>query len=308
MNRLVHSLEGNLRSMQISGKKFFIFVEGGLDRSFVDAIMRRQGSMLPTDFEIRAARELPGSTGGKQRLIKHYKSLRRRQALHGAAFSKKFTTAFIFDKDIDELQRFKLRSAHAIYTETYDLEGHLFTCGDLAKAISFSSGITLDQAQNIIGDQRRYLARIAEAWADWIALCIVSKITGAHVGCTFEKSSALNNGIEPINAALKDQFMQKMAEKINVDTTVIERKFIRYLRVIKDEARAGNPLKFFRGKWMRDVLQQYTAKQISIPDATVDGLCAKVLTALVSQVGASTDCVCCSDIYQKLLPLRDQIS
>jgi hypothetical protein len=309
MSRLVHSVSGSIRSMQISKKRMFLFVEGALDRTFYDQLLRSQHFGVTDDYEIRAAKELPGNTGGKPALMKHFRTLKQRDELAGERFGKRYTSAFIFDKDIDDLSRKKLRSPHAIYTSTYDLEGHLITCGDLVQAISIAAGITYHQALAVTGRSDAFLTKIAGTWVDWIALCILSQLNSIAVGCTFDRPSPINpGGLGATDLVERDRFIAKLAKELNISTDEASKKFRYYVEIVNRKIARKEPLRYFKGKWIRTILQEYMAPLLTIPGATVNGLGDKVLTVLVAQIAQNEACKCCFPFYGSLQALAETVA
>ena len=304
MNRLVHSTGGSLRSMQISSKQLFVFVEGGLDRVFYDRLLRFSKVNMQNQYEIRAAKELPNGMGGKVGLTQHFDELKRRGALQGSALGKSYTSVFVFDKDIDDLTRKKLRSKHALYTNTYDLEGHLLMCGDLIDALASAAQITLEQAKRVIGDPSSFLQKIAITWSDWIALCILSHIHSISVGCSYTLSSQINtNGLGPTDISERDKYLVKLSNRTGQSVDELRRRMEYYSKAVKSEARKGNPFKFFRGKWMKTIFQEDVAKRIVAADAQVHGLSERLLAILVANIGGA-NCSCCTlqeDAFKQLL-------
>ena len=77
MTRLVHSSSGGLRAMQISTAQVFAFVEGGLDRPFVERLLRLF-ARSDTKVRVVAIKETTSATGGKPALLEHFRRLRRK--------------------------------------------------------------------------------------------------------------------------------------------------------------------------------------------------------------------------------------
>src|SRR5689334_11076490 len=101
MTRLLHSNQGYLRSMQISGHSLFVFVEGQLDRYFTERLCDAALGSLGVNYIVRLSAELPGGTGGKPGLLRYRDYLHGRPALRTSLQGKLTVVAFILDKDID---------------------------------------------------------------------------------------------------------------------------------------------------------------------------------------------------------------
>lgn len=307
MKRLTHSPAGYIRTLQISKQEFFIFVEGGLDRAFYDRLLQSSFIDKNISYEIRAAKELPGATGGKARLLDFFRELRRTKKLSSFSLGKNFSSAFFLDKDIDDISRKKIRSPHIIYTKTYDLEGHLISCGDLGLALADSCGITKGQANLIVGEKDVFLRRLIENWLDWTTLCVISQINNVNVGCTFDRPSAINsNGAGEVELEKLDSFKKQLSEKIGVDENTFSILYLKYREKIRLEISKGNSLRFFKGKWFKHILQVYVNQMLNIPDANANSLGEKLMVALLGQVAARTPCECCSPFSVPLTSLSER--
>ena len=95
------------------------FFYAGICESIADLQLR---------YEIFIARQLPGSTGGKQALLNFFAFLRRSKALVSSLGGQR-ACIFFLDKDVDDLQRKKKRSQHTVYTEHYDVQNYIFIHG-----------------------------------------------------------------------------------------------------------------------------------------------------------------------------------
>jgi hypothetical protein len=310
MNRLVHSNAAHLRALQISEKKFFAFVEGGLDRSFYDRLLDNLFDKSDFGYQVIAAKELPAATGGKPSLLNYFKLLRKNGKLFGEAFGKKFVCAFFADKDIDDLSRKKMRSPHFIYTSTYDLEGHLLSCGDLTRAVADASGVTKEQAQGFLGPQTSYLNGFAKNWIDWTTLCVISQLHKVNCGCTYDRISAINpNVINKTDAAALGAFQDSLRVRMNVSELDFSKIFKKYKNLIERAIENGEPLKYFKGKWFIAGLQSHASAHLRVPDAGINSLGEKVITALLGQVAIDIEnCRCSSKFSISLRELEQKIA
>ena len=301
MTRLVHSEGGYLRSMQISNCQVFAYVEGATDRPFYERILRNGlGNAQP--FRIVAAKELPGNTGGKPRIIEWFKSLRRKKALSTISFGKKFVSLFFLDKDIDDATNKRLRSPHVVYTNTYDIEGHLIHRGNFQRALADAVGITSEQAALAIGDPKSWTALQVENWLDWTALCMVSQHRSINIGCTFDRVSAVNTDlVGPVDAAVLADFKTKMRVEYAKTNRNFDRDFSAMQRKITNSVKSGAALRYFKGKWFRSILQKHAPTLLAFPDAQLNSIGERLVLALMTQVGISEDCPMCDEYRQPIL-------
>lgn len=304
MTRLVHSENGFIRSLEISTINFFAFVEGGLDRAFYDRLLELNFDGKNIKHEVIAAKELPGETGGKIRLLALFKQLRSKSKLASNSFGKRFACVFFFDKDVDDLKRTKIRSNHCIYTEGYDLEGHLFTCGDLHRAIADACGITKSQANSLIGDQSIWLQSCVARWKEWVTLCLMQRVEGVNCGCTYERVSDLNaNLINPTDLNKLVYYQNKLQILLNLNSTNFKKLYKRYEDKITQSIINNKPLSFFKGKWLRTLIELDLGSRNQIPNMSLNGAGERVVSTLVSQVGNHVSCRCCGIFSPKILKI-----
>lgn len=295
MSRLVHSEAGLIRSLQISRNNFFAFVEGGLDRTFCDRMLEHFFSGSAVKHEVMAARELPGATGGKAPLLSFFDKMRRRGQLSGEAFGKKFVCLFFADKDIDDVRRRQLKSPHLIYTPTYDLEGHLFTCGDLARAVADACGLTVAQAKALIGDQTVWIGEQVENWRSWIVLCMISQVKAINCGCTYERPSSINpNLIDPADEEKLREFKDILRQKLQMSADDFNALYESYEIKVAASVAQRAPLKLFKGKWLKPVLEMHLKRRNVVADVNLGGAGERVAATLVAQVGSRGPCGCSS--------------
>lgn len=287
MTRLVHSSAAYVRAMQISKSQLFVFVEDGLQKRFYDRILSNEFKKT-VNYEVRAARELPNTTGGKIGVISLYTQLRKGLNLRGEKFGKKFACAFFLDKDVDDLNNKRLRSEHVLYTPTYDIEGLLLHCGDLCKALADALGTTHAQADAWIG--RNYVRNQVDNWKEWTALCIISQLKKKNTGATFARPSAINCGPEgTVDQNQLIQMKNSLRISLGLSNEQFEILYNRYLRTIDRDIRKGEPLAHFKGKWFSTLLQQHAAAKPPIL-GNANSLGDKVMVALLSQVGNNAIC------------------
>lgn len=309
MNRLTHSSGGFARSLQMSSARFFAFVEGGLDRPFFDRLIAGVCSPRAIRHQVIAVREIPGSAGGKIALLTLFRQFRSNGHLFKTAFGKSMTCAFFADKDSDDFSRTQLRSAHLFYTLTYDLEAHLFSCGDLQRALADACGLTLQQAKTLIPSQSGWLVDVATKWKEWTALCLISQMRRVNCGCTYDRASAVNiNPLGPSDAAALESFKSKLCTSLAISRNDFDLLYMGVERRLNVALSGGRPLRYFKGKWLLHVLQRQLEAANRPADAMVNSAGDKVTTALLSQVASHAGCQCCAPFARGLATLVAQIA
>lgn len=291
MTRLAHSTGGFVRSLQMSSVRVFGFVEGRLDRPFFDRVLSQVCTPASIGHRVYAMKELPEATGGKAALISKFKQFRRDGLLACTAFGKTMVCIFFADKDADDFTRTRLRSPHLIYTPTYDLEGHLFTSGDLTRALADACGITNEQARRLVPQPMTWLRSAATNWKDWIALCLVSHATGVNCGCTFDRVSQVNpDALAAPDVSHIAAFKVRLANAIGIPLDQLEARFELASRTVAVSISNGQPLRYFKGKWLSHVMQRYLEGQARIPDAQISGVGDRMGVTLVAQTAQNASC------------------
>lgn len=301
MSRLVHSNGAYLRSMQISGAQLFAFVEGGLDRPFVERIFK--GVAPGVRYQIIAAKELPGSTGGKTRLVEWFKELRRKGKLASQNWGKKIFSLFFLDKDADDFKNNLLRSEHLVYTSTYDVEGLLFTCADVHTAFADAALITSDQAKELLPSVTDWLKIVTQNWTDWVTLCLISNFENVNCGCGFDRLSDVNpDRLGPADANRVEQYKLQIRTKLGLSAEDFTSIYLSYMRRVKSAIKRGEYLRYFKGKWLHNLLQLHCERAKKVEDWNVQTIGDKLTIALLGQVGNTRQCSCCSTFYHRLQP------
>lgn len=249
MTRLTHSTAGFLRSLQISSTEIFAFVEGSVDLFFYTEVCSSVCG-LAVPFEVVTARSLHGNEGGKQRLLKLYDYLRKRQRLSSSFKSKPLEIIFFLDKDIDDLRRSKRRSRHVVYTEGYDVENHIFTAADLAKAAATAASIGLPQAALAIGEPQRWRVEAAGRWKEWVKICVTSSLLKIRSGLGYSVNSKVNKPLYgQVDTELRDAALERLQglcvlSKKNYQNRVD--KISKRIDVLYEKGRHDS---VFKGKW-----------------------------------------------------------
>lgn len=301
MSRLIHSQGGFIRSLQMSSARFFAFVEGRLDRSFFDRMLPLAVKTGGLKHQVIAIKEIPPGTGGKPALLTTFREFRKRGLLRATAFGKTMVCVFFADKDADDFCRTKLRSPHLIYSSTYDLEGHLYTHADLHRALADTCGLTLEQARDLIPDPKTWLLNAARAWRDWVALCLISQREGVNCGCTFDRVSQVNpDPFAPPNAEQVGHFKRQLSQSLSLSEAAIDKLFATAVGRMDASISAGDPLRYFKGKWLDHIIQRYLESKQRPADAIFSSAGDRLCLALLAQVAQTAQCACCAPYVKKL--------
>lgn len=290
MTRLTHTASGNIRAMQLSTANVFAFVEGGLDRPFVERLLKL---FAHDDIKVRvvAIKEILDGTGGKPALLKYFRYLKRSGNLLASFLGKPFVSIFFVDKDADDALRKIVHSPHVAYTATYDLEGALFASGDVNAALASACLVTRQQAEELIGDINHLMSDLSKNWSDWITLCLISQFKKKNLGCTFDRISAINSDpLKPPNQDLLEQWKTDARASLGVSQKAFDRLYFRFQSVVEVSIASGEPLKYFKGKWLKHALQKRLEAQPRIPDANMNAVVDRALSVLVSHAASHPNC------------------
>lgn len=308
MTRLTHSSGGFFRSLQMSSARVFAFVEGRLDRPFFDRLLSQICNSRGVSHRIFAMKELPGGTGGKSALIGVFKQFRKSGLLSVNAFGKPMVCIFLADKDSDDFSRRQLRSRHLLYSPTYDLEGHLYSCGDLTRALADACGITIQQARQLVPDPTTWLRDAAAYWKEWIALCLISQTEGVNCGCTFDRVSQVNpDPLAPPDVQQVAAFKLRLASTLGISQNDFETQFSSACRRVDHSIAHGEPLRYFKGKWLSHLIQRYLEAKPRIPDALISGVGERLGISLLGQVALHPSCNCCSAYTNQLQSIVESV-
>jgi hypothetical protein len=309
MNRLVHSKGGLLRAFDISKARVFAFVEGGLDRLFIDRVLDVVCDAT-TPYEVRAARDIPDSAGGKVGLVGFFKELQESNSLLVSRWGERKVVVFFADKDIDDHTNKLINSEHFIYTETYDLEGHLVQCGNLAKAISEATLITRRQAEDLIGEKSEFLQGVAIACLDWVTLCVLSHLKEVNAGCGYSMNPPLVlRAANDLDLDLDLNLLsERLCQRMGGEREEFDILFAETRALIEGEMRKGFYFKYFKGKWFSDILQKFATATIKIPDVNLSNVGDRVLQSLVSQMPNGENCPCSKGIFDLIRPVIARVA
>lgn len=211
MSRLRHSFAAYRRYMQMSQWTLFVFVESpNIDRYFYSMIVNPVCKGEGITYQLVAAEELVGSDGGKQILLGFFDYLKSRTSLIDRFRGKTTLSVFFLDKDVDDYRRAKRRSAHIIYTETYEVENYLFMYGDLCQAVGASASLDIASVRAGISGYSEWRKHAASNWKDWVKFCLFSTIRNVVSPCNYGRHmSPINQGC--YGALLTNEYDHKLA-------------------------------------------------------------------------------------------------
>jgi hypothetical protein len=255
MQRLHHSYAGYLRSMQMSSTDLFVFVEGKQADSYFYGRILASIPGLRVHHEIRHARELPGTTGGKKALLSFFDYVRKRRELFSSFKGLNTTCIFCLDKDVDDIRRTKKRSLHVVYTEHYDVQNYIFLHGDLLTGAASAASVDPEILRSELSDSRGWCLRVAMQWREWISWCLCMlerKISGeANYRVV---SSVQTRWCGPTDVVKYAALISKVATNRGIDEPVLKRSLEATARRVDRFVAAGQHHRIFKGKWFATAL------------------------------------------------------
>jgi len=259
MSRLNHSREALLKSIKISEKEIFLFVEGKkVDPAFYDRLLDRnintQNYRIFRSYEIKGAEQ----SGGKKVLLSFFNFVKNKSSISGVFGDNPFTILFHLDKDIDDLLNNTIDSDNIIYTDYYSVENYLYKYGDLEKALLASTYCEIDRIQELFGDIRKWIGSKVKHWIPWVTLCIFSQKYKLDCGCGYSRPSVINNNYyEEINDEKYEEFLNRLEAEFEGS----EDEFLKELEAIKqmviDYYESDSFDLIFKGDWYRNILSEY---------------------------------------------------
>lgn len=285
MSRLTHSFAAMRRSMQMSGKAFYIYVEGQTDAFFYDAICSSELKPLGVSHQVVRANQLPGSGGGKNTLVSMFEYLRQRGSLADNFKGKRTTIIFFLDKDIDDLKNKLRKSSHVIYTRYYTIENHIFNHSHISRGIAIAASLEYDLVKAGIGNEEIWRSDIAARWKHWVTLCVFSHKRNINSICNYGKESQINNpcyGNLDLPAYALHRSMLQIASGLSA--TQFQRSFSRIERQVKTIYDNGEHERIFKGKWYEGFLVEQVKHIAGTIPYDKQHLGGRIKTALIAML------------------------
>jgi hypothetical protein len=271
-DRLRHSPEGYIRTLQVSQARLFVFVEGAADRFFYSKLVERVCDTNGIEYEVRLARELPVPTGGKFGLLTFFDMLSAGGALAGSFGGKAWVCAFNVDKDLDDISGSMRRSSHIIYTEYYHVENYFFLHGDLARILQVAGKLPARTAQAIAHDG--WQAKAAQILREWVVLCVASVLSTARCNINYRSFSRIHVGPPWLcNQRAFDDHKDVLRGSLSADT--FEGVWDHAERVVAGLYSSGRQDSVFKGRWYANyLLAEVKAAEPAARDVSIDAILA----------------------------------
>ncbi len=233
--------------------KLWIFVEGKhSDRYFYSKIAAPVCDTYRIGYKVVGAYEIPKLGSGKKALRGLHKYLSDNNLLVLDAAGKKTAVVMFLDKDIDELVGQRIESDHITYTGAYDVEGELFSLGNIAEAAAAAGCCDENTLTTAFGDCHAWRRKCAERWKDWIKVCIFCERHNALGQANYGVPSPLNTGLTgPVDTALLENKLNAIRGAAGMDADEFKRRFGAVSRFVELVFKAERFDAIFKGKWYR---------------------------------------------------------
>lgn len=255
MARLLHSYAGRLRSMQMSTTALYVFAEGKqCDPYFYSQVCTT--TLNPNIiYDILTACQLPGNSGGKQKLLSFFNYLREKRSLVSSLGGQRTACIFFIDKDVDDLLRIKKRSPHLVYTKYYDIQNYVFENGDLVKGSATAASIDPRRLDRHLGDSSKWCRQVATLWKDWLALCLrllEDKISGE---ANYKVLSRVQTRLcGPTDNEALDKLTRDIACRAIISVTELRSRLRMSVNKVNSYLQKEEHHRIFKGKWFGAVL------------------------------------------------------
>jgi hypothetical protein len=258
MPRLRRSADALVRAAQMRRARLQIYTEGNMPDVYVYEKVARAVCASSWDYVIITPKELPeGYAGtGKSCLRKWYNMMRRRKLLSMDFKSHGTQSAFIFDKDIDDIRRTKCRSPHVIYTTFYDIENHVYSAGGIADAVAAMFSLTHSQVSVVLANEEQWRLSAAERWKEWVVFSIASITLGVGLGGYASNSQIHKDFSKQHDLSLTRAAFDKIKQRASISASDVDRKLAGIRRIVDARYSRGRHDEVFKGKWYPTILEK----------------------------------------------------
>jgi len=274
--------------MQMSATELFVFVEGKQCDPYFFAELCSVTLKRQVTYDISTARQIPGNTGGKQALLAFFTFLRTRGWLVTNLGGKKTACVFFLDKDVDDLQRSKKRSRHAIYTQHYDVQNYVFQHGDLTKGAASAASVDSRRLEAELGDASRWCNAAASLWRDWVGLCLRLLEDGIRCEANYRVLSRVQTrpcgATDP--AALR-ALTRDIARRARVPVVELRRRLAVSTAKVDRYYRRGEHHRIFKGKWFASILADDVDRIMAGTPYDSNGLSGRIPCAVAATLDFS---------------------
>jgi len=282
--RIVHSLRGYLRYMQMSQAVVFAFVEGKQsDPYFYGQICAVVCNQRQIAYQICKANEIPPRAGGKKALLEFYDFLRKRKVLRTNLGGKDTVAVFFPDKDIDDIVRRCRRSRYVIYTQYYDVQNEIFLNGNLSQGCAAAASLDPARLVPLLSSSHSWCKKAAERWREWVVLCIIAALKGISQQCNYGVLSMVQSPVNGmIDASKLARRKADMERKSGMAPTDFAEFYASVTKRVNRLYSSGHQDKVFKGKWYSILLDEDIKRSMGRSEYDRHGFSARVTSAVAA--------------------------
>jgi len=257
-DRLRWSQPASVRLAQMKKARLHIYVEGKLhDSYYYSKVLKDRLEIACLEADFHLARELDSVGQGKGRCLNFFRFLRDQNCLRSVLGGETTNHLFILDKDIDDEEGVLIDSPHIIYTAHYGVENHIIRESDLCNAIAATSSLDLKRVAKSLGNPNAWLDHCCEVWKDWVAVCILAKMSKCGIA-NYRMSSKIN---VPVLAATSPNLLSlqldAIANKCARSTDVATEELRTLLQRVDERYLSGRHDTLFKGKWYAQFVSEF---------------------------------------------------
>jgi len=254
MPRLLHSNAGFVRSMQMSSKQVFVFVEGKQTDSFFYGGICDAIDSPKFTFEICLAQQLPSTSGGKQSLLTFFSYLRRNKKLLSDLCGNRTSVIFYLDKDVDDIQHTLKRSKHIVYTEYYDVQNYVFEYGDLIKGAAAAASINPTKLSQL-ADGVCWCKWASQNWRDWVVLCLFMLKKQIPCEANYARPSPIHRRYcGPVDSTAHFAILAALQTRTGLALNAFDQELATIAKRVDWYYQQGKHHCIFKGKWFATIL------------------------------------------------------
>ncbi|WP_319452494.1 MULTISPECIES: hypothetical protein [unclassified Mycobacterium] len=259
-----------------------LVVEGKAhDGSYYGKIAESSAEIRDRGYQVTKVENLY-TGGGKSGILKVYEGMKQESRLVQRTKTARKVTAFMLDRDVENIVGGSRRNPHILYTNGYDVESDILHNGDDALALSTATGLAPTDARSLAQKLGDWRSQAAHEWREWILLCCIAKVLGIQSKASFGRNVVSNDDLASVQACrahlktasgLSDAAFDELEERL-------ETKIATAFRVKRTYT-------LLKGKWLPAYLRRRIEAELGGKDHCD---LANFETRVVSNYVASLDC------------------
>lgn len=306
MSKLKHSQDAFIKSLQVSSKQIYIFVEGRQGDPYFYSCVCKSIKNPSFEYRIYTADDLPFRRKGKQGLLTFFQYLRQAKKLTSLFLGKKTICVFFVDKDVDDIKRIKKRSPHLIYSKYYDIQNYIYEHGNIKQGVAVAASVDPEILPSTLNDASVWCLKMAKNWKHWISLCLLVLKENISYESNYGVASKIQTrACSSIDSTVYSSYLSRLRLKSGFTSADFDSRYLRITNRVDFYFANRDHHKIFKGKWFTKILVDYIA--LSLYDTTYDNnsLVAKLPSTIIMTLDFSESWV--DDFREPLMYLLEDI-